>query len=154
MPEYYSDSFMDFVRHPTARRYVIRVRPDGSVRVTVPRWGSRRYAALFSEQQQAWIERQRAQISESRADRAGHTPEAVTAFRRQAARELPERLRCLAAHHGLTVSRISVRNQRSRWGSCSPSGYICLNWRLVLMPGTERDYGLIPVLEHVLPFAH
>ena len=154
MPEYYSDSFMDFVRHPTARRYVIRVRPDGSVRVTVPRWGSRRYAELFAEQQQAWIERQRAQISESRADRAGYTPEAVTEFRRQAARELPERLRCLAAHHGLTVSRISVRNQRSRWGSCSPSGHICLNWRLVLMPDTVRDYVLIHELMHLRRLDH
>ena len=36
----------------------------------------------------------------------------------------------LAALHGLVVSRVSVRNQRSRWGSCSPSGHICLNWRL------------------------
>jgi predicted metal-dependent hydrolase len=145
---------MDFVRHPTARRYVIRVRPDGSVRVTVPRWGSRRYAELFAEQQQAWIERQRAQISESRADRTGYTPEAVTEFRRQAARELPERLRCLATHHGLTVSRISVRNQRSRWGSCSPSGHICLNWRLVLMPDTVRDYVLIHELMHLRRLDH
>jgi predicted metal-dependent hydrolase len=154
MPKYYSDSFMDFVRHPTARRYVIRVRPDGSVRVTVPRWGSRRYAALFAEQQRGWIERQRARISESRTDRVGYTAEVITEFRRQAARELPEQLRRLAAHHGLTVSRISVRNQRSRWGSCSPSGHICLNWRLVLMPDTVRDYVLIHELMHLRRLDH
>jgi predicted metal-dependent hydrolase len=154
MPKYYSDSFMDFVRHPTARRYVIRVRPDGTVRVTVPRWGSRRYAELFAEQQRGWIERQRAQISDAPADRVGYTTEAITEFRRRAAHELPERLRHLAAHHGLRVSRISVRNQRSRWGSCSPSGHICLNWRLVLMPDTVRDYVLIHELMHLRRLDH
>ena len=45
---------MEFVRHPRARRYVIRVRADGSVRVTLPRWGSRRHAELFALQQRPW----------------------------------------------------------------------------------------------------
>ena len=40
----------------------------------------------------------------------------------------------LAKQFGLRVSRVSVRNQQSRWGSCSPNGHICLNWRLATMP--------------------
>jgi predicted metal-dependent hydrolase len=145
---------MDFIRHPTARRYVIRVRPDGSVRVTVPRWGSRRHAELFAEQQRPWIERQRARVRENAAQRVTYTPEAVQELRRRATRELPGRLRQLAAHYGLHVSRISVRNQRSRWGSCSPSGHICLNWRLVLMPDAVRDYVLIHELMHLRRLDH
>ena len=57
-------------------------------------------------------------------------------------------------HHGLQVSRVSVRNQRSRWGSCSPSGHICLNWRLVLMPDDVRDYVLIHELMHLRRLDH
>jgi predicted metal-dependent hydrolase len=144
---------MDFIRHPTARRYVIRVRPDGSVRVTVPRWGSRRHAELFAEQQRPWIEHQRAQFLESRT-RTACTSEAIRELRRTAARELPAQLLSMAAHHGLHVSRISVRNQRSRWGSCSPSGHICLNWRLVLMPDAVRDYVLIHELMHLRRLDH
>ncbi len=145
---------MDFIRHPTARRYVIRVRPDGSVRVTVPRWGSRRHAELFAEQQRPWIERQRARVRENAAQRVAYTPEAVQELRRRAVRELPARLLELAAHYGLHVSRVSVRNQRSRWGSCSPSGHICLNWRLVLMPDAVRDYVLIHELMHLRRLDH
>ncbi len=145
---------MEFIRHPRARRYVIRVRPDGSVRVTVPRWGSRRQAELFAEQQRPWIERQRVHVREAVADRASHTPEAVNAWRRQASRELPAHLARLAAHHGLRVARVSIRNQRSRWGSCSPSGHICLNWRLVLMPEAVRDYVLIHELMHLRRLDH
>lgn len=145
---------MDFIRHPTAKRYVIRVRHDGSVRVTVPRWGSRRQAEQFAEEQRLWIERQRARVRESAARRPAYSPEAIAELRRQASDELPRRLRSLAGDHGLQVSRISVRNQRSRWGSCSPSGHICLNWRLVLMPECVRDYVLIHELMHLRRLDH
>src|SRR5437764_734116 len=55
------------------------------------------------------------------------------ALKARAKRELPGRLLELAAAHRLSVARISVRNQRWRWGSCSRQGHICLNWRLVIM---------------------
>jgi predicted metal-dependent hydrolase len=145
---------MEFVRHPKARRYVIRVRPDGTVRVTLPRWGSRRHAELFAEQQRTWIERQRAHVLESAARRHPYTAEALKEFRVRAVRELPARLMRLAEYYGLQVSRVSVRNQRSRWGSCSPSGHICLNWRLVLMPDAVCDYVLIHELMHLRRLDH
>lgn len=146
---------MEFIRHPRARRYVIRVRPDGSVRVTVPRWGSRGQAELFAEQQRPWIDRQKARIEAGR-NTGGmvYTPEAVRELRRRAVRELPVRLSVFAERHRLAVSRVSVRNQRSRWGSCSPSGHICLNWRLVLMPDTVRDYVLVHELMHLRRLDH
>jgi predicted metal-dependent hydrolase len=49
---------------------------------------------------------------------------------------------------------VSVRNQRSRWGSCSPNGHICLNWRLVTMPDWVRDYVLIHELMHLKRMDH
>ena len=42
-----------------------------------------------------------------------------------------------------------MRNQRSRWGSCSRGGLISLNWRLVQMPPTVRDYIILHELAHV-----
>lgn len=75
-------------------------------------------------------------------------------WRAKAAWELPERLRALAAEHGLAVSRVSVRNQRWRWGSCSPGGHICLNWRLILMPDWVRDYVLVHELMHLKRLDH
>jgi predicted metal-dependent hydrolase len=44
----------------------------------------------------------------------------------------------LAAIHGVTVARVSIRNQRSRWGACSPRGVITLNWRLIQMLPSGR----------------
>jgi predicted metal-dependent hydrolase len=145
---------IEFIRHPRARRYVIRVRSDGSVRVTLPRWGSTRHAQLFAEQQRPWIERQRQRVEHSRQNRVERSIDELKALRQRAARELPLRLHALAAVHGLTVVRVNIRNQRSRWGSCSPAGRICLNWRLVLMPDQVRDYIIIHELMHLRRLDH
>jgi predicted metal-dependent hydrolase len=144
-----------FVRHPRARRYVVRVNMDGTVRVTIPRGGSKREAAAFAESQRAWIAKQRERVERDRARPRGELPpDVVKAARCRAAAELPARLRELAAQHGCRVARISIRNQRSRWGSCSPNGHICLNWRLVLTPDWVRDYVLIHELMHLKRMDH
>ena len=75
---------------------------------------------------------------------------AVRAMLRElAARELPRRLHTLAAHYGLTVSRVTIRDQHTRWGSCSPRGPISLNWRLVQMPYAVCEYVLVHELMHL-----
>ena len=138
-----------FVRHRRARRYLIRVEHDGTVRVTIPRGGSRREAEDFVARQTRWISDQRSRLgapivsaSEKRALQA------------RAEVDLPTRLRELAAVHSLEVNRVSIRNQRTRWGSCGRDGHISLNWRLVLMPPWVRDYVLIHELMHLRRLDH
>ncbi len=150
-----------FVRHPRARRYLIRVTPEGTVRITLPRWGSRREAERFAQREGAWIEAQlrRVEADRERREADGGVAPALggveqRALRARATRELPLRLLELATRFGLTVSRVSVRNQRWRWGSCSRSGHICLNWRLVTMPDSVRDYVLIHELMHLKRLDH
>jgi predicted metal-dependent hydrolase len=145
----------EFTRHPRAKRYVVRVRDDGSVHVTIPRWGSRREAKAFVDSQRAWVEAQRERAERTRQPLDRHLPEdMVAALRARALNELPPRLMQLAAAHGLTVRRVSIRNQKWRWGSCSRNGHICLNWRLVQMPDWVRDYVLIHELMHLRRLDH
>lgn len=70
-------------------------------------------------------------------------------LRELAAAELPDRCRHLGAAHQLVPSRISVRAQRSRWGACSASGRITLNWRLIQTPRPVADYVLFHELAHL-----
>ncbi len=144
-----------FVRHPRARRYVVRVREDGTVRVTIPRWGSRREAEAFADTQRAWIDRQLSRVARERpAARPVHSPGDIRKLRAQAEQTLRPRLLELAAEHGLTVSKVSIRNQRWRWGSCSRGGRIALNWRLAEMPVWVRDYVIIHELMHLKRMDH
>ena len=181
-----------FLRHPRARRYVLRLTTDGRARVTIPRGGSRRQAERFLQRHVQWLDRERRrwhaeQRRHARGWRVGDAvwwrgrPVAleialagdrwgvrvgdavvpvptrhgcvrdavVRHLRAVAARELPRRVGELARQHGLQVGRVVVRDQRSRWGSCSPSGTISLNWRLVQMPAEVSDYVVLHELMHL-----
>ena len=69
-------------------------------------------------------------------------------LRKLAQKELPVRVMELASLHGIEVSRVSIRNQKSRWGSCSRRGTISLNWRLIQTPEFVRDYICLHELAH------
>jgi predicted metal-dependent hydrolase len=138
-----------YVRMRTARRYVMRVRPDGALRVTIPRGGSKAEAQRFAERHLDWALRQRSKVLA-----AQRPPEVERALRLRAERELPPRLLALAAENGLSVGRVTIRDQRSRWGSCSPKGHIALNYRLMLMPEAVRDYILVHELMHLKQADH
>ena len=133
-----------FIRMRRARRYVMRVRPDGDLRVTIPRGGSKAEALRFADRHLEWARRQRARLL------AARRPASLDReLRDRARRELPPQLLALAAQHGLDVRRVTIRNQRSRWGSCSAGGHISLNFRLLLMPADVREYILIHELMHM-----
>ena len=180
---------MEFVRTPKARRYILRMRPDGTLRVTIPRRGTRVEATAFVARHLAWIARERERLRREQspvrwthgttilfegsphvigiergqagwvaryADRLVpiSSPEdarrEIEADLRALARErLIPRLCALAAQQGLKHGRVSIRAQRSRWGSCSRSGAIALNFRLVQMPAAVADYVLIHELMHL-----
>jgi hypothetical protein len=182
---------LHFVRHPRARRYVLRLDRDGAARVTVPRGGSLRAAREFAERHTAWVERQIQERQTTPAAPAwgngteflfrGETVVLTVAAERQraafadqefslhpggvrqhverhlqtlAAAELVVRTNELAAQHGVTICRVIVRNQRSRWGSCSVRGTISLNWRLIQTPPSVRDYIILHELMHTREMNH
>lgn len=180
-----------FVRNGRARRYILRVLPDETVRVTIPRYGSRREAEAFMRTRLAWIAARQHELRERAADRRwqpgtlvwwrgreeqlaiesnGDADTVVVrvgelavrtrrdddyravverAMRRAAVLELPAQLLALAAQHDLPVAAVSVRSQRSRWGSCSRAGRVALNWRLLQMPEPVRVYVLLHELMHI-----
>ncbi len=133
-----------FVRPRWARRYILRVLDDGRLRVTLPRWGSKKEARAFVEQSREWIARQLRK--QALAPPAVHRDDPE--LRKRAVKELPAELLALADRFGITVTGVSIRNQRSRWGACSSRGSITLNWRLVLVPAFVREYVMIHELMH------
>jgi len=154
-----------FVRHRWARRYILRVLDDGTLRVTLPLRGSKREAEAFVERSTSWIAHQRERLAQpvspqSLSDEGGREPvspessafaargSGETSSFRRAKSELPQQLLALARAHDITVTGVSVRNQRSRWGACSARGSITLNWRLILVPDFVREYVMIHELMH------
>ena len=187
---------MALVRNRRARRYVLRLRPDGAARVTIPRGGSATEARRFAERNKEWLERQLQRMAarpsrpkewwigteilfrgepvkleagvngESGMIRFGSEmvkatnpaadlrPTIERHLWRLAANELPPKVLEYAALHQLPVRRITVRNQRSRWGSCSRRGTISLNWRLIQTPAFVRDYLVVHEIMHLKEMNH
>lgn len=87
-------------------------------------------------------------VSEPAADAGRLQRDVERALRTLARDALPRELLALAEAHAIAVSRVSIRNQSSRWGSCSRDGAISLNWRLVQVPPFVREYVLLHELMH------
>ncbi len=140
------------VANPRARRYIARIMRDGSLRITVPRFGSQAEALRFAERLTPWVAEQQGKLAAQvpPVDWPDPTREWLT----RARRELVPRVGELAHQHGLRVSRVSIRRQRSRWGSCSRRGAISLNWRLAHAPAHVRDYVIIHELMHLREMNH
>lgn len=86
---------------------------------------------------------------ELRVHSRDHSRESVAAllerwYRRRAREECARRLDAVVARNGTSYERLAIRDQRTRWGSCSSSGTISINWRLLLAPEAVLDY----VIEH------
>lgn len=71
-----------------------------------------------------------------------------------AKKEFPVRTQYFADRHGVKFSRVAVRDQRTRWGSCSAAGTISLNWRLIMTPPETSDYIIIHELMHTEEMNH
>ncbi len=65
-------------------------------------------------------------------------------YRAQARKEIGRRLDAAVARAGTRYATLTIRNQKTRWGSCSSTGGMSFNWRLLLAPADVLDY----VVEH------
>jgi predicted metal-dependent hydrolase len=101
----------------------------------------------------AWLERQLAKLTEPSLglDRLTLTEE-------QGRREAHARISLLAqseaAALGVSYTRLTLRDQRSRWGSCSSNGALSFNWRLVLAPHDVLDYVVVHEICHLAEHNH
>lgn len=75
-------------------------------------------------------------------------------YRREARDRFSERADHYAAEMGVEYGKIEIRNQRTKWGSCSTTGTISLNWRLMMAPPEIVDYVVVHELAHLREANH
>jgi len=184
-------------RHARAKNYVMRLRADRTVVITLPRGGTVKFARQFAHSRKEWLENQWEMLDKRNVLPQAMTPGmeillhgqptllrlvtlekgwelhfdtqhipiespdinlrplVETRLNEMARQELHDCVMQLAQRHGMAALRkVVVRNQKSRWGSCSHNGTISLNWRLVQVPPAVRDYIIIHELMHLRELNH
>jgi len=100
-----------------------------------------------------WLDATAREIRVSGA--AEHLPRRVTDWLRARARaEITPRVKAHAEALGVTPGRITLRDTRSRWGSCAPSGGLSFSWRLVMVPPWVLDYVTAHEVAHLKEMNH
>ena len=139
------------------RSLSLEVKADGRVLLRAPLWATQRQLQDFAEKNQRWIDRKLQETRLRRAEAARIPP-----LTEEELQDLQKRGRVLfaarAAHFaplvGVTYGRISVRRQRSKWGSCSSQGNLNFNCLLLLAPEEVLDYVVVHELCHRLEMNH
>lgn len=84
----------------------------------------------------------------------GHAVEIENWLKEQAVRYINLKVLSLSAKMGLSYNKISIRNQKSRWGSCSHGKNLSFNWRLIMAPEPVIEYVIIHELSHLQEMNH
>jgi len=146
------DELIEVRRSRRARRWTLSVPWGSPPTLTVPSWMPAQEVDRIIDSHREWVALERAK----QRPRLGLERRFVSeAEARRAARELVTMV-CddEAAELGVSYERIHIRDQRSRWGSCSTIGTLSFNWRLVLAPFEVLDYVVVHELCHLREHNH
>ena len=131
----------------------IQVNSDLSVTVRAPRSVSEKDIEEILKKKEAWISKHIEKIKETKERFEAEpteklTREKVIALADEALKVIPERVEYFAKVIGVTYGKITVRNQKTRWGSCSSKGNLNFNCLLMLAPPEVLDYVVVHELCH------
>ena len=129
----------------------LQIKPDSSIELKVPVQMTDAQIKEFLHQKSDWIEKHLQVVYERQKQMSQIKPltiEEIHELANQALEVIPKRVAYFAPLVGVTYGRITIRNQKSRWGSCSSKGNLNFNCLLMLMPTEVLDYVVVHELCH------
>ena len=150
----------DLIR--TSRKTIaIQITLDGDVTVRAPRDCEKAEIDDLIRDRREWIEEKRAEFLAQKRECEKKqeqfpkiTPESEREFRRLAKEKIPKRVALFAEQVGVDYGKITIKDTKSRWGSCSYQGNLNFCWRLILAPEEVLDYIVVHELCHRLEMNH
>ena len=120
----------------------IQITPAGQVVVRCPQRTPTSQVRAFVEEKSDWIRKHLSKI-EDRPQLPRFTEAQIRELADRAVKLIPQRVAYFAPRMGVTYGRITIRNQTSRWGSCTSQGNLNFNCLLMLAPSEVLDYVVV-----------
>ena len=137
-----------FERSKRAKYINISVKPFRGVRVAVPYGVSFNKAKQFAQSKRNWIKKHLDKMKQVEKEHETFSKHLTDINRAEARKKLVNRLNELSGQYGFSYNKVFMRNQKTRWGSCSSKNNINLNMKLVRLPDEMIDYVLLHELVH------
>jgi predicted metal-dependent hydrolase len=138
-----------------ARRLRLTVESDGSVILTKPASMSDQKALTFAETKQSWIVA--AVTRQIKADILPIPKPSKTHFekyKREARLLVVEKLKRFNSFYNFSYNNVTIKNQTTRWGSCSKTRNLNFSYRIIFLPEHLQDYLIVHELCHLKEFDH
>jgi hypothetical protein len=138
-----------------SKRMRLAVYRNGEVIVTTPKRFSESEVLRFLAEKTAWITTTRKRLLGNKSEAVGTgTREEYLALKEKARTLVMARLSHFSQFHPYTWGSVSIRNQKTRWGSCSKKGNLNFSYKIALLPPELADYIIVHELCHVKEFNH
>lgn len=135
----------------------IEIRPNETVLVRAPYSIKDREIYKFLDEKEHWITEhlRKAKERQKESEKIPKlTMDEVKQLAERATKVIPEKVRHFAESMGVEYGRITIRNQKTRWGSCSGKGNLNFNCLLMLVPEDVMDYVVVHELCHLIEMNH
>lgn len=133
----------------------ITIHPGGEVIVTVPRLMKTEQVDLFLQKKRNWIEKKvRLMEKYPKKNNTVLSKKEISILKQKALLFIQERLEYYNTFYNYRWNKISVRSQKTRWGSCSQKGNLNFNYKIALLPEDLANYIIVHELCHLKAFNH
>lgn len=139
-----------------SKKLCLCVYPDGTLEARAPRWLSMLEIERFILEKSQWIT-EKLHLMEERDKNPlfrRSSKEEYEKYKKQAKELAAWKLRMFNEAYGFSYKKISIRNQKTRWGSCSQKGTLSYNYKIALLPEKHADYIIVHELCHLKEFNH
>lgn len=140
--------------HSRAKHFRVSVFSDARVLVTIPRHASIRAGEKFLKKKVSWVQKKLAEFEHGSMPSQEKGRDEYLKHKELAREFIVKKVRELNEHYDLPYKKISVRDQKTRWGSCSSNGNLSFHYRLLFLPKEQAEYVIVHELCHLKEMNH